>query len=62
LSSDPHSGTTIIFYGEVNEIASNKILFEDTKIFLSFGKSFSPREAKDLVIVEDGKIYSQQLR
>jgi ribonuclease J len=39
------SGTTLTFYGGVNEIGGNKILLEDkdTRIFLDFGKSFSRR-------------------
>jgi ribonuclease J len=39
------SGTSLTFYGGVNEIGGNKVLLEDkdTRIFLDFGKSFSRR-------------------
>ena len=35
--------TNLTFYGGVNEIGGNKILFQDkdTKIFLDFGKGFT---------------------
>ncbi len=38
-------GTSLTFYGGLNEIGGNKILLEDrgTKIFLDFGKSFASR-------------------
>ena len=39
------SGTSLTFYGGVNEIGGNKILLEDkdTRVFLDFGKGFSRR-------------------
>jgi len=39
------SGTTITFYGGVNEVGGNKILLsdKDTSIFLDFGKGFARR-------------------
>lgn len=39
------SGTTITFYGGVNEVGGNKILLSDndTRIFLDFGKGFTRR-------------------